>query len=162
MIGIMTSQPASSTRTLDSKDCWRLLRDASVGRLAVWLGDRPDIFPVNFVVDHGTVVFRTGPGTKLHAALGDTPVAFEADGVIAGAGAEASAWSVVVHGQATAVQQIDELIDTFSLELAPWESGHKDSFVRITAEAITGRWLPISPAGQWRTAEDNPPHAADE
>ncbi len=49
--------------------------------MAVWVDDHPDIFPINYKVDHGTLVFRTAEGTKLHAATGDTPVALEADGV---------------------------------------------------------------------------------
>src|SRR4051794_39359108 len=55
-------------RRLTVDACWALLRAADIGRLAVVVGDRPEIFPVNFVVDHGTVVIRTAPGTKLAAA----------------------------------------------------------------------------------------------
>ena len=54
---------------LEENTCWELLRDAEVGRLAVSIGERPDIFPVNFVVDHGSIVFRTAEGTKLAAAV---------------------------------------------------------------------------------------------
>ena len=36
--------------------------------------------PVNFVVEHGNVVFRTAEGTKLAAAVLGTAVAFEVDG----------------------------------------------------------------------------------
>ncbi|WP_308470683.1 pyridoxamine 5'-phosphate oxidase family protein [Arthrobacter sp. 4R501] len=45
------------------------LRSASVGRVAVSTASWPEIFPVNYVPDYGTVVFRTGPGTKLDAVL---------------------------------------------------------------------------------------------
>jgi hypothetical protein len=37
-----------------------LLRSAEVGRLAVSVADHPDIFPINYLVDHGTIVFWTG------------------------------------------------------------------------------------------------------
>ncbi|MEY2957656.1 MAG: hypothetical protein RLZZ01_224, partial [Actinomycetota bacterium] len=40
-------------------ECWRLLERHEVGRLAVSVSDRPDIFPVNYVVDQGGIVFRT-------------------------------------------------------------------------------------------------------
>ena len=43
------------------------------------IADRPEIFPINYVVDHGTVVFRTAEGTKLAGAV-QRDVAFEADG----------------------------------------------------------------------------------
>ena len=65
---------------LSESACWELLRTTSVGRLAVWVEDHPDIFPLNYAVDHGTVVFRSRTGTKLSAALPDSPVALEADG----------------------------------------------------------------------------------
>ena len=44
---------------LDESACWALLRSAEVGRLAVVVNHRPEIFPINLVVDHATVVFRT-------------------------------------------------------------------------------------------------------
>lgn len=42
--------------------------DIVVVRLGVVVDDRPDSLPINHLVDHGTVVFRTGTGTKLLAA----------------------------------------------------------------------------------------------
>ncbi|MDR6556688.1 nitroimidazol reductase NimA-like FMN-containing flavoprotein (pyridoxamine 5'-phosphate oxidase superfamily) [Arthrobacter pascens] len=63
----------SQVENLDSGQCLDLLRQVSVGRLAVWVDDHPDIFPLNYTVDHGTLVFRTGEGTKLAGALGETP-----------------------------------------------------------------------------------------
>src|SRR5881398_559773 len=94
------SDSATAVEQLDSGQCWDLLRQVSVGRLAVWIDDHPDIFPLNYAVDHGTLVFRTGEGTKLGGALGETPVALEADGVDAVSG---MAWSVVVKGKAAAL-----------------------------------------------------------
>jgi nitroimidazol reductase NimA-like FMN-containing flavoprotein (pyridoxamine 5'-phosphate oxidase superfamily) len=37
------------------------------------------VFPVNYVLDRHTVVFRTEPGTKLHAAARGSRVCFEVD-----------------------------------------------------------------------------------
>ncbi len=55
---------------LDADECWRLLRTTSVGRLAVSVSDMPDIFPVNYVVSNGHMLFRTAPGSKLaHVAV---------------------------------------------------------------------------------------------
>jgi uncharacterized protein len=59
-------------------ECWTLLRSTPVGRLATVVMGQPDIHPVNHLVDHGTVLFRTAEGTKLRAAVGHE-VAFEAD-----------------------------------------------------------------------------------
>lgn len=58
-----------------------MLRTVPVGRLAVLAGGRPDIFPINYTVDAGTLVFRTSEGTKLTGASEDAPVAVEADSV---------------------------------------------------------------------------------
>ena len=41
----------SVVQELNSSQSWQLLRDAPFGRLAVVLDGRPDIFPVNNVVD---------------------------------------------------------------------------------------------------------------
>src|SRR5512141_2829859 len=111
-LGAMTTEPnpgASAPKDhqppavehLENHECWRLLRSVTVGRLAVWVDDHPDIFPINYKVDHGSLVFRTGDGTKLQAATGDTPVALEADGVDADSGI---AWRVVTKGQAAPVK----------------------------------------------------------
>ena len=71
--------PMAETEQLRVPECWKLLRSAPVGRLATVVDGRPDIHPVNHLVDHGTVLFRTAEGTKLRAAVGHD-VAFEADG----------------------------------------------------------------------------------
>ena len=65
---------------LDVHECWDLLRQTEVGRLAVSIHDETEVFPINFVVDRGTVVFRTAQGTKLVGAIEGRTVAFEADG----------------------------------------------------------------------------------
>jgi nitroimidazol reductase NimA-like FMN-containing flavoprotein (pyridoxamine 5'-phosphate oxidase superfamily) len=121
---------------LDESRCWSLLRDADVGRLAVAIMDHPDIFPVNFIVDHGTVVFRTAEGTKLAAAVLGRAVAFEADGYDPGSG---EAWSVVIKGRACEIQRMQELFDAAGLPLFPWHAAPKHRFVRIEPDEITGR-----------------------
>jgi hypothetical protein len=151
----MTNQPSASgppsqVENLESQQCWELLRQVSVGRLAVWIDDHPDIFPLNYAVDHGTLVFRTGEGTKLGGALGETPVALEADGVDAASG---MAWSVVVKGQAAPLAGTEEILDSASLYLFPWQAGRKDHFVRITPDTITGRRFKVTPPLTWWTQQ---------
>jgi len=133
---------------LPESACWALLRTTSVGRLAVWVDDHPDIFPLNYTVDHGTLVFRTGEGTKLGGSLGESPVALEADGVDAVSG---MAWSVVVKGKAAALKSTDEILDSASLFLFPWQAGQKDHFVRITPDSVTGRRFKVTPPLTWWT-----------
>jgi uncharacterized protein len=133
---------------LDSQQCLNLLRQVSVGRLAVWIEDHPDIFPLNYTVDHGTLVFRTAEGTKLSGALGENPVALEADGVDAVTG---MAWSVVVKGHAAPITRTEEVLDSASLYLFPWQAGRKDHFVRIIPDSITGRRFKVTPPLTWWT-----------
>jgi len=123
------------------------LRTVSVGRLAVLAEGRPDIFPINYTVDGGTLVFRTGEGTKLAGASNSAPVALEADGVDPDTGL---AWSVVAKGTGDVVTGTDQVLATTGLYLFPWQAGKKDAFVRITPDSITGRRFKVterSPGG---------------
>jgi uncharacterized protein len=42
---------------LSESECWRLLGSMALGRLVTSVEGRPEIFPVNFVVQHRTVLF---------------------------------------------------------------------------------------------------------
>jgi nitroimidazol reductase NimA-like FMN-containing flavoprotein (pyridoxamine 5'-phosphate oxidase superfamily) len=121
---------------LGESDCWELLRNAEVGRLAVSVANHPDIFPVNYVVDHGSIVFRTNEGTKLAASVLGVAVAFEIDGYDADAG---DAWSVVVKGRAVEVEQLLGRFEAADLPLFPWHAGPKYRVVRIEPDDVTGR-----------------------
>jgi len=129
-----TSESAG-TRELPTHESLALLRESPVGRIAVFVGGRPDIFPVNHVVDRGTIVFRTAHGTKLWGTAG-LPVAFEVDGYDTASG---EAWSVVVHGKGEVVFRTDEVLDALQLPIFPWQSGVKPEIVRVVPDEITGR-----------------------
>jgi len=129
----ITSKP--TVLELANTECWQRMREAPFGRLAVVLDGRPDVFPVNHVVDRGSLVFRTDPGAKLMGAVGHA-VAFEVDGYDEASG---EAWSVVAKGRAHEVRQLHEVIDTVALPLFPWQGGTKPRFVRIEVEQMSGR-----------------------
>jgi hypothetical protein len=153
----MSNQEMSAGAELSATESWALLRQAVVGRLAVIVNDRPDIFPVNHVVDHGSVVFRTAAGTKLVAAVGHW-VAYEVDGYDV---ETASAWSVVVKGKAQEVNRLYDVLDVVGLPLFPWHSAPKPHFIRIEPDNISGRRFLVT--GDARSAVPGPPqHAADE
>jgi len=130
----MTNQ--TGTEILDVAECWELLRATSVGRLAVDVGGRPDIFPINYVVDGGNLIFRSGAGTKLASAALMHHVAFEIDGYLP---LERTAWSVVVKGWADQVEEMNDLFATEDLPLFPWAAHPKPNFVRISPHEVTGR-----------------------
>lgn len=148
---LMTDKPApTEVENLSVSDCLALLRGVSLGRLAVWDQDHPDIFPINYAVDHGTIVFRTGQGSKLTALLGAFPVAMEADSVDANTGI---VWSVVIKGTAALLTSTDEVLDTFALNLFPWHAGPKENFIRITPTAVSGRRFRVTNPARWWTAQ---------
>lgn len=136
----MTITDEAATDVLPEATCWQLLREAPVGRLAVVCEGEPDIFPVNHVVDHGTVVFRSGTGTKVFAALHQC-VAFEVDGYDV---ADGSAWSVVVRGVGTEIRETNETISAMKLPLFPWHPGPKHRFIRIEPTSVTGRRIHVT------------------
>jgi uncharacterized protein len=137
----MSTEPKDLT-VLDESACWALLRTAEVGRLAVVVSHRPEIFPINFVVDRATVVFRTAGGTKLDWSAG-RDVAFEVDGYEPETG---EAWSVVVKGLAREVKQMYEALDALELPLHPWHASSKPHIVRIEPEEISGRRFRVADA----------------
>lgn len=128
--------------------CWALLRTTTVGRLAVWVEDHPDIFPLNYAVDHGTLVFWSREGTKVFGALSGAPIALEIDGYDA---STAKAWSVVVKGRAGPIREVQDVMDTVDLPLSPWQAGDKNRFIRIQPELVTGRRFPVADPDIWRT-----------
>jgi nitroimidazol reductase NimA-like FMN-containing flavoprotein (pyridoxamine 5'-phosphate oxidase superfamily) len=126
--------------------CWALLRSVGIGRLAVAVGGRPDIFPVNYVVDHGSIVFRTAEGTKLAAVTVAPQVAFEADGHDPVGG---QMWSVVAKGRIREVTRGDELIEADDLPLHPMHPTPKHRFLRIEPDEISGRSFHAVETGEW-------------
>ncbi len=119
---------------VEEDTCWGYLDTAQVGRLATSTDDRPQIFPVNFVVDGASVVFRTAAGTKLDEIVHNSMVAFEADGW-----SEDGGWSVVLRGRAEVITDPDELALCEKMPLRPWVPTTKKNWVRIQPGEISGR-----------------------
>jgi len=155
-----------ATQILSESECWELLDHAAVGRLAVDVAGQPDIFPINFVIDDGGIVFRSAAGTKLAGAVLNRLVAFEIDGYEP---TERTAWSVVVKGHARPIERMQEMFEAEDLPLFPWLAWEKPNFVRIDPTVVTGRRyhivdgaVPDSSIG-WtpETDDDDEPLAAE-
>jgi nitroimidazol reductase NimA-like FMN-containing flavoprotein (pyridoxamine 5'-phosphate oxidase superfamily) len=144
---------------LTSDDCLALLRTQVVGRLAVSIANHPDIFPINYIVDRGRVVFRTAEGTKLAGAVLGRGVAFEVDGYDERSG---EAWSVVVKGRAVEIERMQDLFDALDLPLFPWHAAPKHRFVRIEPTEITGRRFHVVDESAWDDPLRNTRRAAPE
>ena len=122
------------TRHLTEDECWQRIREAPYGRIASTAGGEIDIFPVNHVVDEGTIVFRTSPGTKLLELTIRDSVAFEVDGYT-----DTDAFSVVVKGRAREFDHEREVAAAEQLGVTPWAPEEKDRWVRIIAREVHGR-----------------------
>jgi nitroimidazol reductase NimA-like FMN-containing flavoprotein (pyridoxamine 5'-phosphate oxidase superfamily) len=120
---------------LSEAECRHLLAQAAVGRVAVVRDGVAAIFPVNYGMVGGDVVFFTGEGTKLVAAQEGALVSFEVDVVDLD---ERLGWSVLVVGMASlaspsATRQAE------AVGVYPWAAGGRSRAVRIRPEMITGR-----------------------
>ena len=114
------------------EECLRLLASLSVGRIAVALpGEPPLVVPVNYVLDGEVVVFRSEPGSKVHAAR-KQPVSFEVDYVDP---FHQTGWSVLVQGAAYEATARE----VRNLWVVPWAGGKKDHWIRIVPKGISGR-----------------------
>jgi nitroimidazol reductase NimA-like FMN-containing flavoprotein (pyridoxamine 5'-phosphate oxidase superfamily) len=124
---------------LDHDECVALLQRAGLGRIAVVRGDRPLIFPVNFALDNGAIVFRTDEGAKLRGARGG-PVAFECDGID---GVYHTGWSVLANGDAEEVHNRAEIAELELLPIPTWSPRTKPIWLRIRPTTLTGRRIPL-------------------
>jgi uncharacterized protein len=125
---------------LSASECWSLLAGMALGRLVTSVDGQPEIFPVNFVVQDRSILFRTAEGTKLVSAAINNRVLFEADDH----GAE-GAWSVIVKGTARMLHTSEELRAADHAQLLPWTATLKQHYVRIAATSITGRRFHFGP-----------------
>ena len=155
----MVTGPGSGVAVLSPAECWALLRDVEVGRLAVAVAGHPDIFPVNYLVDHATLVFRTAEGSKLAAVATSATVAFEVDGYDL---AKGLAWSVVVKGQAREIKTLHDVVESVAFPLFPWQVGPKQRYVRIVPDEISGRRFSVVEAEAWRSPFSDLPRSSQE
>lgn len=90
----MSDETTYFTR-IDEAECWALLKESEVGRIAWNSTDGLLIVPVNFSVVDGAVVFHTSPTSPLAALAEPTEVAFQADEIDRDS---AIGWSVSARG----------------------------------------------------------------
>lgn len=125
-------------------ESWERLQERNFGRLALSVDDQPDIYPVNYVCDRQTVLFRTAAGEKLRELMINRRAAFEVDADI-----EAGTWSVVITGRASVLRVEPELNEQQRDTLPPWIPSEQMVWVRIVPEQIRGRLfehhVPIQP-----------------
>ena len=128
---------------LDDDEAWNLLSSVALGRLVTSFGGQLEIFPVNFVVQNGSVLFRTAEGTKLFTTVMNEKVLFEADDHTTVEG-----WSVILRGTARMLSGAEEIREAEGAGLMPWVPTEKLRFVRVTPSEISARHFRFGPEPQ--------------
>ena len=121
---------------LTEDEALALLSAAEVGRIGVTMGAMPAIFPVNYRMIDGAIVFRTAAGSKLTAATEGAVVAFEVDDYDR---ADRSGWSVLAVGQAELVHEGHMALKAIAAHLEPYADGTRTSIIRIEPTFVSGR-----------------------
>lgn len=121
---------------LTESECLDLLATENVGRVGVSVSALPAIFPVNYLLDGGDIVFRTGEGTKLRAAADRAVVGFEVDHFDAATG---DGWSVLIVGLARIVPDVTG--HPSHRAPTPAAAGNRPATIRLHPELISGRRL---------------------
>ncbi len=115
-------------------ECWDLLKGVALGRLVTSVDGRPEIFPVNFVVQRRTVLLRTAEGTKLISAAINNHVVFEVDNHDVDEG-----WSVIVKGVARSLRTNEDIEEAERAQILSWTAPAKTHYLRVIPEMVTGR-----------------------
>jgi nitroimidazol reductase NimA-like FMN-containing flavoprotein (pyridoxamine 5'-phosphate oxidase superfamily) len=138
--------PRPRLTALSRPECLTLLAANSFGRVIVTIGreHRALIRPVNYVFDDSSqsVVFRTAPGTKLHALLRSRSACFEIDAIDATA---RSGWSVIVYGITETVLDPSDIRRLEACGLDSFAPGPRPEWIRVRATTVTGMRISDAP-----------------
>ena len=139
----MTDKPALGRRYFDAhhrnediteEECRRLLAAKETGRVAFVSDGRVQIYPVNYVMHGGSVMFRTSPYGAIGRVIVGQAASFEVDDFddFLQAG-----WSILVTGQARAADE--DTLSTRDAQPEPWADGVRSLLVEVVPEQISGR-----------------------
>jgi hypothetical protein len=126
----------SHLKEITTAECLELLAGHHVGRVAYCDALGPVVLPVNYVLDHDTVLFQVSPHSTLARHLQSGPASFEIDDFD---DYNQSGWSVLIRGDASYVDS--EALPGHDERPIVWAEGQRTFHVRITPHDITGRRL---------------------
>jgi nitroimidazol reductase NimA-like FMN-containing flavoprotein (pyridoxamine 5'-phosphate oxidase superfamily) len=128
----------TAPRKLTRAECLDLVPPSGVGRAAICASTGPQIFPVNYVVDGESIVFRTSAYSALGTLAAGAEMAFEVDFVDLD---HAAGWSVVATGRAEAIDSEAELdmLRERGLEPTAWAGGLRRTYIRLRWTSLSGR-----------------------
>ncbi len=121
---------------LTEEETYELLGSGEVGRVGITIGALPAIFPVNYRLIDGSIVFRTAPGSKMSAAAKGAVVAFEVDDYQL---ADRTGWSVLAVGPAEVIHDLAVTFNVLDAGLEPLADGRRTTIVRIQPTFVSGR-----------------------
>jgi uncharacterized protein len=138
-----TIERATGMSRLTRSECWQLLSGPAVGRLGIVVDGAPEVYPVNYVVDGESVVYRVDGHNRLDEA--SPSVCFQIDAFDTD---RHRGWSVLVKGSAQRLAHPDARLRSESPAGAPDLAG--EHWVRITPVEVSGRKI-------WRGTADMEP-----
>ncbi|MEV5973149.1 pyridoxamine 5'-phosphate oxidase family protein [Streptomyces sp. NPDC051921] len=123
-------------------ECWELLDGHGVGRVAVEERDGLAVFPVNYRVVGGEIVFMTAADSSLaRASASGADVAFEEDRLDE---AFSQGWSVLLVGPVRTVSdEASVLRITDAGRPEPWAGDGRDTIVTLSPRRVTGRRIRV-------------------
>lgn len=127
----MSESPVS---VMTEDECWEMLRNQPIGRVAMTIGDEVEVFPVNYEIRENSLYIRTAEGTKLFGIALGRPVAFEIDDWD-----DESGWSVIAKCAAHQLDHAYEIQEAEQLGLTRWVPDTPDVLVRLNPMKVTGR-----------------------
>lgn len=147
-----TSLPMSPVEEVKSKECWRLLQSATIGRVAFVLDGQVQVFPVNYIVHRRNIYFRTSAHGAIGSVLRHAAASFQVDDSCEQLH---TGWSVLVCGRAEAVDDISLLTELWGPSgPQPWAGGIRSLFIRVRPEKVTGRRINPTVVSE-KQGEDN-------
>jgi uncharacterized protein len=120
---------------LSDAQCRELLGTQIFGRVGITSGRLPCILPACYVYEKGAIVFRTGAGTKLRAAVSGDVLAFQVDDYNRQTGL---GWCVLVLGRATVLTTEHEHEGLPTVDGYRYD-GERNHYVRLQCELVSGR-----------------------
>jgi len=129
---------------LEEAECLRLISPGGIGRIAFNGRYGLTVFPVNYKVHDGSIVFRTaqdsptGEDLTTGIAHAEYQVAFEIDQINP---ETREGWSVLIHGPAHHMSTDAERAAVEASGVTPWPRGLREHAIRITPTSMTGRRL---------------------
>ncbi len=148
----VTDIEVTDTERMSADECWALLRQQVVGRIAFVTDGLPVVFPVNYRVvtvgDVPWIILRVRPQHSIDHA--PPFVAFEIDGVD---GSSREGWSVLVRGalQHLDPHEVEQLPGPADPE--PWVEHDRTSWLAVKSRAVAGRRL-RAPEREWAFSSD--------